>query len=87
MREVRVCWVDSRSEDAWTLPDDLKPKIDGVTTLGYLAKETEQVVSVASSVDLVTGQVCCVMHIPKVCILSMEDVPEMRPPDDPTNGG
>lgn len=79
MKEVRVRWVDSRSEDHWTEPDDVEPRASVITGTVHLVKETKRVVCVAAWVDSVTGQVCGVMHIPTECILSMEEISANEP--------
>lgn len=76
MRELRVRWVDARSEDGWTEQRDVEPQGARIRTLGHCVKETDEVLCVAASVDDVTGQVSGIMFIPKQCILSRVDITE-----------
>ena len=78
MRELRVRWVDARSQDGWTEQRDVESRVARITTLGHCVKETDEVLCVAASVDDVTGQVSGIMFIPKQCILSRVDITEER---------
>lgn len=70
MKQLKIAWRDSRSEDCWTPVDSIEPQSALIVTLGHLVKETDEVLCIASSVDMLSGQVCGVMHIPKICIES-----------------
>ena len=65
---VWVHWDDARSDDGWSEESDLKMQPAQITTLGFLLKETEDLLCVASSVDAHTQQVSGIMFIPKACV-------------------
>ncbi len=72
MKEVKVCWLDARSDDGWTEQADLDMRVARITTLGHLVQETTEVLCVAGSKDERTGQLSGVMFIPQVCVLSRQ---------------
>ena len=74
MKQLRVQWVDARSEDGWTEDSELDMRPAIITTLGHFVREDIAVLCIASSRDARTGQLSGIMFIPKVCILSREDV-------------
>ena len=51
MNEVRIYWLDARSEDGWIEQADLDMRVAKITTIGYIVGETKDVLCVASSRD------------------------------------
>lgn len=86
MKLVVVDWLDSRSDDGWTEQDSLEMRVAEITTVGQVAKETEDVLCVASSVDAATGQLSGIMFIPKCCIVKRWDMPPSPGPEDAKDG-
>ncbi len=74
MKQIRVRWVDSRYQDGWIEQEDIEPKIAKISTLGYIVKETDEVLCIASSIHEASRQVSGTMCIPKVCIFSRKNV-------------
>ena len=70
LEQIRVYWVDARSEEGWVEQKDVEPVLARITTLGFCVHETEEVLCVAGSVDDVTGQVSSLTFIPQQCIRS-----------------
>jgi hypothetical protein len=68
-RRVYIEWVDSEEVSGWTTVDeaDHDNKIP-VKSCGFLVKETEKVVIIASSVDEVNGNYLGLLSIPKLAI-------------------
>lgn len=76
-----VVWLDSRSDDGWTDEDSLEMRVAKITTVGHVAKETEDVLCIASSWDDQTGQLSGIMYILKRCICSRRELARIVPPD------
>lgn len=74
MKKIIVTWVDARTDDGWTSPEDLDHRLAMITTLGFLVRETDDVLCVASSRDKRTGQLSGIMYIPVVCILERREI-------------
>lgn len=70
MNYEEVTWLDSRSDDGWTEQESLDMQVAKITTVGHVAKETAEVLCIASSMDEHTGQASGIMFIPKQCIIS-----------------
>jgi hypothetical protein len=64
-----VTWIDARSQDGWTDQADLDVRVAIIETLGHVIKETEEVLCIASSMDMWTDQVAGIMFIPIRCVL------------------
>lgn len=68
---AEVTWFDAHSNDSWDEELDTDARV--CHTAGYLVKETDQVVVIASSIDQKTPVTyACVMTIPKVCVTSIK---------------
>ena len=65
-----INWLDSRPDDGWTEKDGLDMRVSRITTLGHVARETDDVLCIASSRDKQTGQLSGIMYIPKCSILT-----------------
>lgn len=61
---VYVHWVDACSEDSWINVNHVKPVVLNTYTVGYLVAESQEAISVASTIND-ANDVCCIMHIPK----------------------
>jgi hypothetical protein len=61
---VYVHWVDACSEDSWINVNHVKPVVLNTYTVGYLVAESQEALSVASTIND-ANDVCCIMHIPK----------------------
>ncbi len=68
MKIEQIIWLDSRSEDAWTI--DIDMKTCEIQSVGYVVKETKDLLCIVGSVDNLTGQYAGILYIPKVCITS-----------------
>lgn len=64
-----IRWRDARSEDAWTEQEDIEMHAADITTVGFVAGETHNLLCIASSWERRTNQFCGMMFIPKECIL------------------
>lgn len=47
---VRVDWIDAETSQGWEHLDEEKPTVPEVVTVGFLIKETEDVLLVASTI-------------------------------------
>jgi len=68
---IEVKWIDAEHYTShW--PDDWEGDVDGVTTIGYLLKETDITLILAMSIqdDNTPGGI---FKIPKVCIVSRKE--------------
>jgi hypothetical protein len=74
MKEVRIHWLDARSEDGWIEQEELDICAAKITTIGYLIDETEEVVCIANSKEEKTSQLSGIIIIPKVCILTQQNI-------------
>lgn len=74
MNQVQVIWDDARSIDGWIEQKDIELHLARITTLGFVAKESETILCVAASLDDATQQVSGLMFIPKSCIVSIEEL-------------
>lgn len=47
---VRVDWIDAETSQGWEHPDEEKPTVPEVVTVGFLIKESEDVILIASTI-------------------------------------
>lgn len=85
MRRVIIEWTDARTEEGWTEQDDIEPRLAHVTTIGFLVKETDEMLIVAGSVDAKTQQVFSLTFIPLQCVESRSVLADVmdEPKEDP----
>lgn len=69
MRVEKIAWLDAVSEDQWIPRGDITPHHHTCVSLGFLVDESDTVVTLALNHDLTSGNLSCIMHIPKVMIL------------------
>ncbi len=71
---VSVVWVDSQFASlTWCHIDELPVNIATVTTVGFLVSQTNDIITVASSLvynDYIVTQISGAINIPKCCIKS-----------------
>lgn len=91
MDRVYVLWIDSESpvDGGWQLPstmDDLTDHVATVETVGFLYKETDDLITVVSSI---ASSPCFqgIMIIPKVAIKEMIKYDEFMKPKTETKNG
>lgn len=66
-RLVEVWWLDSHGRDGWTkYGDPVDPRAAACKTVGYVLDETDEFLTVASSIG--DDQFCQEMSIPKGCV-------------------
>jgi hypothetical protein len=71
---VKITWEDSKFENqTWVyIDDEYSPNIALVNTVGYIVKENKSFITVASTISInkdLDVQACCVITIPKRCIV------------------
>jgi hypothetical protein len=64
---VYILWLDAHSQDEWT--DNLDSAAVKCETIGIIAKETDEVISITHTRQLLHDTYCCTIHIPKCCII------------------
>lgn len=47
---VKLEWIDAETDHGWESADEKNPTVPLVTTVGFLIKDTEELVSIASTV-------------------------------------
>lgn len=82
MKVVKVQWIDSCSGDCyWTMLKDFQPTIVHPVTYGLIIHEDEKTVSIAQTyamTDGVVDQINGVMTIPKIAIVKMDIIDEIK---------
>ena len=79
MNLERITWTDSFSSDKWTHIADIDDEELIITTVGFVVKETKEIITLASTVHS-GAMACCLMAIPKCCIKSRSKIPTKRKP-------
>ncbi len=75
MKIESIKWIDARSIDGWTDDDDKRLHPSIIETVGQVVKEDDDAVSLAGSADIESPiTYCCIMIIPKVCILERWEI-------------
>ena len=75
MKALMVTWADAVTEDAWTEMDEaVKLEPHTIFTLGFLVKENDDCIVLASSWDSEREAVCSSISIPKGWILGRQEV-------------
>jgi len=75
-KRIQVAWVDAQSHDAWLNLSELiewSAKPLTVHTVGVLVHENDHCICVAGTTTD-PDESCCVMQIPKRCILEMTTI-------------
>lgn len=65
-----VRWLDARSDSCWQDPEKLNETLAEITTVGFLIKETDEILIMADSIDSSTGNVSEITYIPAKCVQS-----------------
>jgi len=66
-------WVDSEAQVGWQYVDNVRVTKLTVQSLGYLVKETDDVVVITTSISANDGCMDC-LTIPKVAITKRDDI-------------
>ena len=72
-REI-ITWVDAASVDNWVLKDEIQKEPLEVETIGRVMFENRRVVALAGSYAKRNGRHCCIMIIPKLCIIKRKKI-------------
>lgn len=70
---VHVVWDDAYSTDEWVALPDLSTKRQVCHSVGFLVAKTKDLVVVAGTIEE-GGDACCVIHIPRRMVKSIEKV-------------
>lgn len=73
---VHVRWVDSTWEGGWVTIDGIIHDPDICESVGWLVRETRDVVTVAGHRSPATNGFCGVMTIPRVAVMSVRQIRE-----------
>lgn len=71
---VELVWDDAQADPSWTDPKDMLPQPALVTTVGFLVKESDAYVVIASTYE--DTDVVATMQIPKGMIVSRKVIIE-----------
>lgn len=70
MNIMLIEWVDAESIDAWTEIDNLSQTLPTIKTVGFIVKQTKDLLTIALNYDADNQSVSCVMKIPNQWIKS-----------------
>jgi len=74
MNIVHILWIDSVSEDAWIDASELKSLKHTIETIGMIAREDADTITVTHTQDLDSESYCCLIHIPKRSIIECRNL-------------
>ena len=78
MKLVKVEWVDATGADGWIDKDELERELPGLhTTVGFVVKETDGFITITMNHDETKETFGAWMLIPRVMIISIEDLVSM----------
>lgn len=73
-----VTWKDAVSEDAWKNFDEILPHYHVIETVGFVIKDTEEVLTVSLNHDVESDNYSCTIHIPQGMVISRVELSESR---------
>ena len=65
-----IIWKDACSDDAWVSKDNILATHHTVESIGFVAAESDDAVALSPAHDVNADNFCCIIHIPKCCIVS-----------------
>lgn len=74
MNLTRIEWIDSYTLESWNEEDEIDLSEDLIITIGFMAKENDDFISIANSWDPYRKAFNCIMIIPKICIRSRDEI-------------
>lgn len=75
MKNIEIVeWMDACSEDSWTSESDIEPSFHKILTVGMVITESEKVLTIGLNQDLTAENWSCIIHIPKVCLISRSKI-------------
>jgi hypothetical protein len=73
-----VIWKDAVSEDEWKNVDDITPHFHLIHTVGFVIKDTEEVLTVSLNHDTVADNFSCTIHIPQGMVVDRIPFPDVN---------
>lgn len=64
-----VLWKDAVSEDAWKNVDEIHSHYHLIETVGFVVKESDEVLTIALNHDIESDNFSCTIHIPQAMII------------------
>jgi hypothetical protein len=64
-----ILWKDAVSEDAWKNVDEIYSHYHLIETVGFVIKESDEVLTISLNHDLGSDNFSCMIHIPQAMII------------------
>lgn len=68
MKVVLVEWQDAESFDPWIAIDEAPQELTVIKSVGFLIRETKDILTLALNHDVEGEEISCVMNIPRAWI-------------------
>lgn len=78
---VYVKWLDAQSHDDWMSIEDLEDNLPEIHTVGFLIKESSEMITVVQNYDSSNNQISMVMEIPRSWCVEVKQIVASGPID------